>query len=310
MARKAGAVMMTTSVIVPLVLRAGFGAGVWAVCVWAFPPRPALRTVLARLSTPPAPPPILTAKESGWAARLGRPFVRPLAALGLPTAWMRRDLAIIGRPVATHLAEKATLAIAGLLAPALVQLLVSVAGLSLGVELPLIAAILLGGLGFLVPDLQARTDAARRRADFRYGLSAYLDLVWITLAGGAGVDSALRDAATIGHGWAFTQLRRALATARLTRSTVWVTFRQLGEELDVAELSELAASVSLAGTEGAKVRASLAAKAAALRTHQLTEAESAAQSATERMSLPVMALFLGFLVFIGFPAITQVLNGL
>jgi hypothetical protein len=75
-------------------------------------------------------------------------------------------------------------------------------------------------------------------------------------------------------------------------------------------LSELAASVSLAGTEGAKVRASLAAKAAALRTHQITDAEADAQAATERMSLPVMALFLGFLVFIGFPALTQVLNGL
>ena len=54
--------------------------------------------------------------------------------------------------------------------------------------------------------------------------------------------------------------------------------------------SFLAASVSLAGTEGAKVRQSLAAKAAALRTHQLTDAEGSAQAATERMSLPVVLL--------------------
>lgn len=301
---------MISSLFVPLLLGVGFGVGVWALCVWAFPPRPALRTVLARLSARPAPAPILTAGEPRWAARLGRPFVRPLAALGLPTARIRKDLAVIGRPVATYLAEKATLAIAGLLTPALAQLLLSVAGLSLGAELPLIAAVLLAVMGFLVPDIQARTEAARQRADFRHGLSAYLDLVWITLAGGAGVDSALTDAVTIGRGWTFTQLRRALATARLTRTTPWTTFRQLGDELDVAELSELAASVSLAGTEGAKVRASLAAKAAALRIHQLTEAEAAAQAATERMSLPVMALFLGFLVFIGFPALTEVLNGL
>jgi hypothetical protein len=66
----------------------------------------------------------------------------------------------------------------------------------------------------------------------------------------------------------------------------------------------------LAGTEGAKVRTSLAAKASALRTHQITDAESDAQAANERMSLPVMLLFLGFLAFIGFPALTQVLNGL
>jgi tight adherence protein C len=72
----------------------------------------------------------------------------------------------------------------------------------------------------------------------------------------------------------------------------------------------LAASVSLAGTEGAKVRASLAAKAASLRTHELAEAETADQAATERMSLPVVLLFAGFLVFLGYPAVEKVLTGL
>lgn len=296
--------------ITALVLGAGLGVGLWALAVWAFPPRPALGAVLARSTTPPAPPPILATEDTGWAARLGRPFIAPLRALGLPGERLARDLAVIGRPVATHLAEKATLAIAGLLAPVVLQLLLALAGLSLGVEVPIIAGLVLAAAGFLLPDLQARSDAAKLRTGFRHALSAYLDLVWITLAGGAGVDSALNDSVAIGRGWAFEQIRRALDTARLTRTTPWATLRQLGEELDVTELSELAASVSLAGTEGAKVRTSLAAKAGALRTHQITDAEGAAQAATERMSLPVMALFLGFLAFIAYPALTQVLNGL
>lgn len=299
-----------TSVLIALVLGAGFGVGVWALAVWLFPPRPALGEVLARATTPPAPTPILATDDTGWAAKLGRPFIAPLRALGLPGPRLARDLAVIGRPVATHLSEKATLAIGGLLVPVLAQLLLALAGLSLGVEFPLVAALVLAAAGFVLPDLQARSDAAKLRTGFRHALSAYLDLVWITLAGGAGVDSALNDSVAIGRGWAFEQIRRALDTARLTRTTPWATLRQLGEELDVTELSELAASVSLAGTEGAKVRTSLAAKAGALRTHQLTDAESDAQAATERMSLPVMALFLGFLAFIAYPALTQVLNGL
>ena len=68
--------------------------------------------------------------------------------------------------------------------------------------------------------------------------------------------------------------------------------------------------LDLAGTEGAKVRASLAAKAASLRTHELAEAETADQAATERMSLPVVLLFAGFLLFLGFPAVEKVLTGL
>jgi len=88
--------------------------------------------------------------------------------------------------------------------------------------------------------------------------------------------------------------------ARLSPSgppTRWAALGRLGQELGVAELSELAASVALAGTEDGKARASLAAKAASLRTHERAEAETADQAATERMSLPVVLLFAGFLLF-------------
>jgi tight adherence protein C len=296
--------------ITALVLGAGLGLGLWGLAVWLFPPRVALHAVLARTTAAAAPTPILATQETGWAARIGRPFIAPLRALGLPGARLSRDLAVIGRPVSTHLAEKATLAIAGLLAPLVLELLLTLADLSLGIEMPIVAALVLAVAGFLLPDLQARSDAAKLRSGFRHALSAYLDLVWTTLAGGAGVDSALNDSVAIGRGWAFEQIRRALDTARMTRATPWATLRQLGEELDVTELAELAASVSLAGTEGAKVRTSLAAKAGALRTHQVTDAEGEATAATERMSLPVMLLFLGFLAFIAYPALTQVLAGL
>ncbi|MGW5053955.1 type II secretion system F family protein [Actinokineospora sp. NPDC004072] len=293
-----------------IALGIGSGIGLWALAVYLFPPRPALGKVLAHASAPPDSAPILVTDDTGWAARLGRPAVTPLSALGLPGPRMAKDLAVIGRSISIHLAEKAALAVAGLLLPALLTVVLTVAGLGPGFEFPIIAGIVLSAVGFVVPDLQVRSEAAKLRAGFRHALSAYLDLVWITLAGGAGIDSALGDSATIGRGWAFEQIRRALDTARLTRTTPWATLRRLGEELDVTELAELSASISLAGTEGAKVRISLAAKAAALRTHHITEAEGDAQAATERMSMPVMALFLGFLAFIAYPALTQVLIGL
>jgi hypothetical protein len=78
----------------------------------------------------------------------------------------------------------------------------------------------------------------------------------------------------------------------------------------IGELNELAASVTLAGDEGARVRGSIAAKARAIRVRGLADAESAAQSANERMSLPIVLLMLGFVVFLGYPAVMQVLTGL
>ena len=78
----------------------------------------------------------------------------------------------------------------------------------------------------------------------------------------------------------------------------------------MTELVELSATVSLAGTEGARVRDSLAVKAASLRDHALAEAEAEAQSTTEKMALPVVLLFLGFLILIGYPAVDAVVNNL
>jgi len=80
-------------------------------------------------------------------------------------------------------------------------------------------------------------------------------------------------------------------------------------ELGVPELRELAASVALAGEEGAVVGASVAAKATALRTRALAEAEAAAESASERMALPTVMLLVGFVIFIGYPAVAAVLSG-
>ena len=84
----------------------------------------------------------------------------------------------------------------------------------------------------------------------------------------------------------------------------------MSRAIDVPELAELAASAELAGNEGARVRSSLAAKARAIRVRALAEIETAAQSATERMTLPIVLLMVGFVVFLGYPAIDRVVNGI
>ena len=175
--------------------------------------------------------------------------------------------------------------------------------------LPAGVSLALGTFFFFVPDFSVRSEAADRRAEFRQALGSFLDLVVISLAGGAGVESALRDAASIGNGWAFRQMDNALGVTALTGETPWAALARLGDEVGVDELSELAASISLAGTEGARVRESLAVKATSLRDHALAEAEAEAQATTEKMALPVVLLFLGFLILIGFPAVDIILSG-
>jgi Flp pilus assembly protein TadB len=225
-------------------------------------------------------------------------------------ASIRTDLRLLGRSVEQHLGTKVLLALFGLLLPAACLGLMALAGTGVGVTVPALTGVLLGIAFFFVPDLSVRSEAEARRRGFRHALGSFLDLVVIGLAGGAGVESALRDAASVGQGWAFEQLRHALDVTALTGETPWAALARLGADLGVPELGELAASVSLAGTEGARVRDSLAAKATSLRDHALASAEAEAQAATERMALPVVLLFIGFLLLIGYPAVDAVLTGI
>ncbi|MFE6158806.1 type II secretion system F family protein [Streptomyces sp. NPDC056486] len=296
-----------------ILLGLGLG-GFLALTVYGInPPRASLAHTLAQLGRTPASPSAVprTEEADGWAARLGLCAVPALQACGLPAAGLRRDLEIAEVPVERFLAEKATAFLAGVLAPSLASLLWwALTGSGWGWQFSVIASLGTGAVLFFTPDLSVRATAKRRRKELRHTLSVFLNLVVIALAGGAGIHQALADAAASPQGWGAAQLRRALMAAEMGRRNVWHELGELGARTGVQELAELAATVSLAGSEGAKIRISLEAKAAAMRTRGLAEADGAAQSATERMSLPVVVLFAGFLVFIGYPALENVLVGL
>lgn len=289
----------------PLLWGTCLGTGLWALVVWLAPPKPSLNEVLAALSAPPA-----TSASTSPVWRAKRTIARVVGSFGLPTARLRADLNVLGYNVEQHLVSKALCGLVGAALALCVGLALVIGGVGLPWMTSVVATVAFAAVGFLLPDLKVREAAQRRRSAFRHALGAYLNLVRILLAGGAGVDSALSDAADVGSGWAFHQLRQALVTAQVTRATPWEALERLGEDLQLRQLSDLAAAVGLAGTDGAKIRSSLASKAAALRAREITDSEGEARAATERMSLPLVLLMLGFLLFIGYPALISVLNGL
>ena len=65
-----------------------------------------------------------------------------------------------------------------------------------------------------------------------------------------------------------------MEAAHLTRRPPWQTIGDLGEATGVTALQELSAALSLAGSEGARIKATLSARSAALSAHQLAEAEA------------------------------------
>jgi len=155
-----------------------------------------------------------------------------------------------------------------------------------------------------------QTKAAARRSDMDIAVAVFLDLVNVLLAGGAGVETALLAAADAGDGWSFEQIRLAIARAQSARRSYWDSLRELGEELGVDALVEVAHSVQIAGEHGGRVRQSLGARAQALRQKNLARVEHEAEVRTERMGLPMVVLFIGFVLLVGYPAFSGTLGAL
>lgn len=219
------------------------------------------------------------------------------------------DLEACDRDRRSLAAERLLGAILGFSLPIALDVLARVVGSSLPSLMVLWISLACGVLGFQLPirRLHARAESVRR--DFRMALSAYLDLVSVLLAGGAGIETALVAGARVGSGPSFASIARSLDVARTSRRSPWDELAALGSRIGVDELPELAASIRLGGEQGARMTASLVARAESMRHKHLADIEASANSATERMGLPMVVLFLGFLVLLGYPAVQMISTG-
>lgn len=212
------------------------------------------------------------------------------------------DLTILGRDPLAHAAARLRNVVVVLVGVAVFLVVTTTSGRSANPLLVLVVGGLSACVALYLPNQHVATQAARRRSDAVAALSSYLDLVTVLLAGGAGLETALHGAAQAGDGWMFNEIRATLVRARTTRSSVWDEYAALGDRVGIPQLVELGASVQLAGRQGARVADSLAARAQSLRSHVLAGIEADAAAATERMGLPTVLLFAGFLFLLGYPA--------
>ena len=253
--------------------------------------------------------PVMTGSRwtTRWQRAVGVPLASSLLARGWLSSTARADLAVLGRDAPALVATKVGTAIAGVVTPALLAVAASTAGAHLPVLIPAWAS--LGGalIGYLIPDLRLRSAAAEARRDFRVAIGAYLDLVAMRMASGAGLSEALVEAARLGTGPAFIRLRGALADARTDGLAPTAALGRLGTELGLPDLVDVAARLSLVDTSGAQAEASLRAQAASLRDRELTDLQGASAERSQSMLVAQVVLGFGFLLFLGYPAVAKVL---
>jgi tight adherence protein C len=305
---------LSTDLLAALVAGGVAGAGLLVLALSLRPAKVGIAAGIARLDASRQSPAytisdaIRTSENlSGWQLQLGSRISAALEARGFRAASLRADLALLGRSMEGFLASTVIFAVGGLVFGPVIIGLAMLLAVDLGITVPLAMAVLFAFVGGLLPYLAVRREATKRRQDFRHAVGAFLDLVSMNLAGGRGVPEALTAAAAIGGGWPFARLRDTLAFARLQGLTPWAALGRLGDEVGVNELRDLSAALTLVADDGAKIRASLAARAATLRRRELAEMEGKAGQRSQSMLVAQMLIVLGYLLFLAYPAVSRII---
>lgn len=270
-----------------------------AVAGW-MQPSPTLARTLEHLSRPGSASLVPTPVR---ATRLLRPivdFVTNQPRL-LPSA---PELQLTNRTVEQHVVYLVAAASAGFVVPpSLVAVLQGVGLVSIGIFVPLVAALVLAVLAPIVVHTTVVDDARARRSDLRYQVSAYLDVVTMLLAGNTGYEGALEQAAHAGDGRLFVEVRRRMRQSGARGSSLTDALYRTGVDLGLDELQQVAATAALSAAEGAPVARTLAAKCATLRSALASEQESEARLRTSRLTTPIVGMALIFMALVMYPAL-------
>lgn len=286
-----------------------FGLGLAMIVAWLVPAQPDLGAALDRIDptharglrvdTTPAGS-TLTDRTGVWLLR------------HLPTRLARTpaaDLAVLGITPARHLGQRAAFCGVGLVFPSLFTALVWAFGWQLPFSIPVLAGLVMGTALSLIPVVEARRRAAVARQEFTRAVGAYTDLTALERQAGAGSTQAMESAAAVGDSWVFVRIREELSRARWAGRAPWDALTELGTDLQVPALADLADIMRMSGEQGVAVYDALRARAASSRDAVLAADHARANQASEGLAMPVAALGIVFLILLATPALIRIALG-
>ncbi len=298
----------------------GVGAGIGAVLFWLIlqiaPPKDSALVQLGKLdamharhaSGGPRSAAVRPAARDVH-SRVGAFVAERLHRRGVAYTSLRQDLALTGKSFESAMGRKVLAFAAGFLLSLTLVVALTLAGLvSFPPGSPLLLAAAVGVGFFFLPDLDARTAAAKRRQEFEAVLYVYEDLVALEMAGSAAAEEALPSVARVGVGWPLALIRDTLyrASRATSKKDQWDALAELGIRIGVTELRDLGQLIKLVAHDGAKVRETLTARAATGRRRRLAIAQGDAGERDQSMRLAQIVLGFGFILFLGYPTVAAI----
>ena len=301
---------MNPAVVGVLVAGAVFGLAVGGLVIyWLVPQRVSLhealtldRTMLsaAVLEQEALLAPATPTARSRWAG-YARQLEDRLAGWRLATP--DEALALIEWTRGRFLLTRVGFTLAAVLIGPLFWLLVTVAGGSIAFTAPQGLSLLLGLAVWYGVGVWVTGQAAARKLEMREALISYLTLLALYKASGEGMLSALQQAATTSDAWTFRRIDARLAASLRAGLSPQAGLRQLGEELGISEIGDVADIAATASLQGAGVFTTLLARAEALRNQMQSDAEAEAAGRSVQMGIPKVMLVMAGIGFLMYPLI-------
>ncbi|MFD0367654.1 type II secretion system F family protein [Streptomyces sp. NPDC127114] len=286
-----------------IVCGAAIGAGAALLAGELLPSAPRLGPALRRLDPPASRPGQQPARQpalgGAWAGRL---------AERMPGRLPRADLDLLAQSPEQFVTNKVALALLGLLVPLVPALGWVLMGLSVPLYLPAVAGVLLAPVLWFVPDWAVKSEAAKARTEFAHAAGAWMDLVATRMASNVAADQALEDAARIGQGWAFARIQEALLRARTEKSSPWQALDDLGVQLNLQVLTDVADIMRLSSDDGASVYDTLRNRAKSLTGELLTAEAARANADSEKLHTPAALLAVIAMIAMAFPAVLNIFS--
>lgn len=234
-----------------------------------------------------------TAGQRLTPAAMRRRIAHKLILAGSPVGWDAERIAAL----------KVLAAAAGVAGGIAIAALVGWAGIrTIGLT------VLLGSIGFLVPDGVVDAMAAKRREAIRRSLADTMDLLTISVEAGLSFDAALALVAESAPGPLALEIGRALQEVRLGVSRV-DALRHLSDRVDVDEMRSFVLAVVQAETFGISTVKVLRAQSKELRVKRRQHAELKSMQIPVKILFPVIFCILPslFVVILG-PGAIQIID--
>ncbi|MGX1025384.1 type II secretion system F family protein [Streptomyces sp. SAI-097] len=296
--------MIALNVIAPAAA-AGVLVGLGVRAAW--PAKPDLTSALDRLDASKVPTALPTDALVPTGSLPERVGDRLLADFGDRIALPLRDLNLLRISPAEHLGKRALFALYGLVIPLLLQAMLALAGAPFPYVVPAGLSLGLAVLFWLWPGREVAKEAAEARLIVRHAAASYLERVALARVANSGAAQALTDTARVGENFIFNRMRQVFHQADLAGVTPWDALKQLGEELDIPELTRPADTLALAG-DGAAVYTTLQAQARQLRIALLSDQKAKANEASAAMILPVTFGVILMITFVMIPLTITILG--